>query len=57
MSVKIELLDYEYGFITGSQINPDNSFNNPSDWEISPNGNEWVVSGGQATKITNTGAY
>tara|TARA_R110001606_G_scaffold284654_2_gene432918 strand:- start:4 stop:3084 length:3081 start_codon:yes stop_codon:yes gene_type:complete len=56
MSVKIELLDYEYGFITGSQINPDNSFNNPSDWEISPNGNEWVVSGGQATKITNTGA-
>ena len=56
MSVKIELLDYEYGSISGSQINPDFNFNNPSDWEISPNGNEWVVSGGEATKITGTGA-
>tara|TARA_R110001599_G_scaffold181131_1_gene373846 strand:+ start:30 stop:3116 length:3087 start_codon:yes stop_codon:yes gene_type:complete len=56
MSVKIELLDYAYGFVRGDQFNPDNSFNDPSDWEILPNGNEWVVSGGEATKITSTGA-
>ena len=56
MSVKIEILDYDYQTIESSKINASTgSFQSVGSWNITPSGS-WVISGGDAQKITGTGA-
>ena len=54
MSVKIEILDYDYQTIESSKINASTgSFQSVGSWNITPSGS-WVISGGDAQKITGT---
>ena len=55
MSVKIEILDYAYKSIESEQMVVDSSFDSGAGWTITPAGS-WVVSGGNAQKISGTGA-
>tara|TARA_R110000851_G_scaffold197235_1_gene348286 strand:+ start:5410 stop:8367 length:2958 start_codon:yes stop_codon:yes gene_type:complete len=56
MSVKIEILDYNYSVTELSQFNPDQSFNSPASWTIDPAGS-WTISSGDATKISGTAGH
>jgi len=46
MSLKIEILDYVYGEVEGSQMISNDSFTSSADWNT---GSGWSISGGAAT--------
>ena len=46
MSVKIEILDYVYGEVEGTQMIPNYSFTSSADWNL---GTGWSIAGGAAT--------
>ncbi len=50
MSVKIEILDYVYGSVEGTQMISNGSFTSSADWSFVPaSGSGWSISGGAAT--------
>ena len=50
MSVKIEVLDYDYETREIAQINPDWAFQSPSSWTIEPAGS-WIIANGDASLV------
>ena len=52
MSVKIEILDYVYGEVEGTQMISNYSFTSSADWNT---GNGWSIAGGAATHSGSSG--
>lgn len=54
MSVKIEILDYVYGEVEGSQMISNYSFTSSADWDL---GTGWSIAGGAATHSGASAGY
>ena len=54
MSVKIEILDYKYSEIQGTQMISNSSFTSSADWDL---GTGWAISSGSANHSSGTASY